>query len=290
MLTAVGCVAEGASEDLATADSQVIGGTSVPVGQWQDVVAVLGASGVCTGTLIAPTVVLTAAHCDSIDAERVVVGASDYRVDGVDHEVASFTAHPTFDVAVIVLATPVVGIAPRRIATSCTYDGFAQGMPVQLVGFGRTDQTRTADSKLHEAMVTVRDPSCMGGRGCNPDLAPNGEFVAAGESTNSCFGDSGGPVYLETPRGTLLIGAVSRGVADADAPCSGGAIYSRVDKVAAWIESTAAVELTTDSCDVQRAAAADDAAGCSTGGRCSSSALLVVLAVLFGFRRGRTAR
>src|SRR6188508_2660685 len=41
----------------------IIGGTSAPAGKWPDTVAVLGPQSACSGTLIAPDVVLTAGHC-----------------------------------------------------------------------------------------------------------------------------------------------------------------------------------------------------------------------------------
>ena len=43
----------------------IIGGTQAPPGKWPDAVAVIygGAGQECSGTLIAPTVVITAGHC-----------------------------------------------------------------------------------------------------------------------------------------------------------------------------------------------------------------------------------
>ena len=100
-------------------------------------------------------------------------------------------------------------------------------------------------------MAPVVDPDCSGGNGCNPQVAPGGEFVAGGGGTDSCFGDSGGPVYLDTPRGAVVIGAVSRGVDGAATPCGGGGIYVRTDKVIAWIEETAARAIAKDDCSAE---------------------------------------
>ena len=45
---------DGASYVDTASTAPVIGGTAVPAGKWPDAVAVLGAQGACTGTLIAP--------------------------------------------------------------------------------------------------------------------------------------------------------------------------------------------------------------------------------------------
>ena len=91
--------------------------------------------------------------------------------------------------------------------------GFAKAMDVHLVGFGLTEEAGTGNNThLNQAMAPVVDPECMGPYGCEHSIQPGGEFVAGGGGTDSCFGDSGGPVYLDTPRGVVAIGAVSRGV------------------------------------------------------------------------------
>ena len=55
----------------------IVGGDDVPQGRWRDATAVLflGEQG-CTGTLIAPTVVLTAGHCIDNELDSVLLGAN----------------------------------------------------------------------------------------------------------------------------------------------------------------------------------------------------------------------
>ncbi len=234
--------------------ANVIGGTAVPAGRWPDAVAVLGAQGSCTGTLIAPDVVLTAGHCADANPTEVIADTIDYNgTGGKRATVKSITAYPnwesSYDVAVIVLNAPITGVTPRKVGTSCTFEPFRAAMNVQLVGFGSTDiQGGGANTKLREASAPVTDPACTGGNGCVQAISPGGEFIAGGNGKDSCFGDSGGPVYLDTPRGTIVIGAVSRGLDNAATPCGGGGIYVRTDAVVAWIEATTGKTVSKDTC------------------------------------------
>src|SRR3954468_8047325 len=106
-LVAIVVVLGGASAAVHAADAPVVGGTTVPAGKWPDAVAVIGAQGSCTGTLIAPTVVLTAGHCAEINPSQIIANTTDYAVQsGVHVNVRSVTSYPawqsTYDLAVIV--------------------------------------------------------------------------------------------------------------------------------------------------------------------------------------------
>jgi len=234
--------------------SQVIGGTVVPAGKWPDAVAVLGAQGSCTGTLIAPDVVITAGHCAEVNPTQVIANTTNYNAaGGITAQVKSITAYPnwetSYDVSVIVLTAPFQGVTPRLLGTDCTFQSFANGAQVHLVGFGLTDTAGQGDNTtLHEATAPVTDADCSGGNGCVPGISPGGEFVAGGSGTDSCFGDSGGPVYLDTPRGPIVIGAVSRGLDSSPTPCGGGGIYVRTDKVADWLKTTSGKTIALDTC------------------------------------------
>jgi endonuclease G len=306
---------------LERAATPVIGGTAVPAGKWPDAVAVLGASGSCTGTLIAPDVVLTAGHCADANPTTVIANTTNYNgTGGVRATVKSITAYPnwetTFDVAVIVLNTPITSVAPRKIGAACTFQGFQNNMMVHLVGFGLTDTAGMGNNtQLREASAPIIDATCANGAGCAPGASPAGEFIAGGGGTDSCFGDSGGPVYLDTPRGTVVVGAVSRGLDNSATPCGGGGIYVRTDKVLAWIETTTGKTVSKDTCaagggetpenpdesggegtgggsgtgtpDDERAESSEITGGCSTGSGAGSGAALGIAMLLGGLRRRR---
>ncbi len=237
-----------------TRTEEIIGGTLVTAGKWPDTVAVLGTQGSCSGTLIAPDVVLTAGHCAG-GMTTVIANTLDYNATGGQRAtIKTHTAYPnwqtSYDVSVIVLNTPITGVTPRPIGTSCTFQSFSTKPSVQLVGFGLTDTAGTGNNtKLYEVTAPVTDADCTTtGAGCQTAVAPGGEFIAGGGGKDSCFGDSGGPVYLSTPRGPVVIGAVSRGLDSATTPCGGGGIYVRTDKVVQWIEQTTGKTVSKDLC------------------------------------------
>ncbi len=232
----------------------VIGGTQVPAGKWPDAVAVLG-QGACTGTLIAPDVVLTAGHCADMQPTQVIANSTDYAGGGgITAQVKSVTPYPnwenSYDVTVIVLTAPITGVTPRKVGTSCTFtEGFSDGKMVHLVGFGLTDTAGQGNNtRLNETMAPITDADCSGPGGCVTSISPGGEFIAGGGGKDSCFGDSGGPVYLDTPRGPVVVGAVSRGLDGAATPCGGGGVYVRTDKIVNWIEQTAGKPIEKDLC------------------------------------------
>ena len=271
----------------------VVGGSPAPPNTWPDAVAVIGHAGTCSGTLIGSDLVLTAGHCSEIEPAQIVADTVDYTRGGVGVEVAQTIVHPGwasgYDAAVLVLATPVPGIAPRAIGTACTFDAFDAGTAVELVGFGLTDAG--ANTVLHEASVPVTDPACTDGDGCRASIAPGGEFVAGGDGVDTCNGDSGGPVYLATPRGEVVVGVVSRGVAAASTACGGGGIYVRTDKLAGWLADVAseiATDVTIDACGSGVVPAVAEPAADVDGG-CDASrgqaGLFVALAALLVRRR-----
>lgn len=287
----------GASAAVASPAVPVVGGKPVAAGVYPDVVAVLAHDGACTGTLVAPDVVLTAGHCTTeITPEYVVVDTVDYgREGGEVIPVKQAIGYPdwehAYDVGAVVLAHPAKA-KPRAVARACNAPvaPASGGLPkVTVAGFGLTTKAGTGDnSKLNAAALRVTDPDCTQTFGCNAAIAPDGEFAAGGGGTDSCFGDSGGPAFVDVGGGAqALFGVVSRGVySQHNDPCGTGGIYVRADKVVAWVEKTTGRKLTRASCagDAKADDVADDAAdgagGCSAGG---AEALLGTVALLPGF-------
>ena len=234
--------------------TEVVGGTAVTPGDWPDCAAVLfGADVGCTGVLIAPTVVLTAGHCIG-GVTQVYLGTWDLtQPPGEAVDVVQEVAHPnwwsTYDVGVLILDTPSA-VPPRMIAHGCAHDRIVDGASATVVGWGATDTWGTVGTTdLMEADMSLEDADCSDpALGCNPSVSPGGELVAGGGGVDSCFGDSGGPLYLRTPGQDLLVGITSRAVATSAVPCGDGGIYVRPDAIIPWIELQTGVTLPVPDC------------------------------------------
>jgi endonuclease G len=240
----------------------VIGGSNASTGQWPDVAAVLYRQidgtemQMCTGTLVAPTVVLTAGHCDpSIDPnigtlDNVLLGTTSLArpQDGEILPVASIHQYPSSqsseDVTVLVLAQPAHE-TPRAIATGWARLDIINGASVELVGYGSIDKNGSDYvNELQEAKTTITDADCSMSSGCYAAAQPAGELGAGGMGIDTCPGDSGGPLYLLPSYGKFLAGVTSRSYDNATVACGQGGIYERPDKIVNWIEQVAGVPVT----------------------------------------------
>ena len=195
----------------------------------------------CTGTLIAPNVVVSAAHCpvQSGCDKRIFIGAN-LAGPGRVVDVAQSVVHPEYpksrlydDLVVLILAEPVEDVAPRKIASA---EPLSSARTTRLVGFGYTDFAGTTGYGQRR-FVDVGKASDDPDYGARPET----EFVAGavGLDKDSCRGDSGGPAYIDVDGEWLLAGATSRVTSIAPRPCGDGGIYTRVHAYVDWIESVA---------------------------------------------------
>lgn len=172
----------------------------------------------CTGTLISPTVVLTAGHCiRPIDRPppQVFFGGS-LENGGELWDAVEVQVHPDFrysplawDLALVILPGPA-RVSPARVLDR-SLGGWALGEQVRVVGFG-LPTGEGGDPLKREGYAVI-------------ESIDDATFRVAPSPSQPCRGDSGGPVFLDTETGAHLIGVVSNG----DFGCSHFAELTRVD-------------------------------------------------------------
>jgi endonuclease G len=232
---------------------EVIGGSAAAAGTWPDVAGVLypdqgSDEALCSGTLIAPSIVITAGHCytDNFVPDNVLIGTNSLAHPEQGETIAVRTGlvapnpETNEDVTALILAQPSTR-TPRALATGWAAVDIQNGAKVELVGYGAINSNgdQFVDA-LQQAETTVTDFNCTKSAGCRPADQPNGELGAGGNGIDTCPGDSGGPLYLETSYGTFLAGVTSRGYSNSTVVCSGGGIYERPDKFVAWLNTATA--------------------------------------------------
>ncbi len=234
----------------------VVGGSNATEGLWDDCAAVYFGNEVgCTGTLIAPNLVLTAGHCIDRSISKVKLATTNYNQGGEEIRVIQAIGHPqhwsNYDIGVLVLEHDAQ-TEPRPIAQGCILDQYLyDGADVAIVGYGAIDYWGNQYTPwLQEAYTTVVDHDCSDiSSGCYPAISPDGEIGAGGSGIDACYGDSGGPLYLITERGNFLVGATSRAFSYVQVPCRDGGIYVRADAVIDWIEGQTGVQIPMTTCN-----------------------------------------
>jgi len=244
---------------LALAAAVLLACSAEPRGESRYAVAVLGANGTCSGTLIAPNLVLTARHCvapdtggASVDCERdrflPPVGAESVRVstqiearsfaDGLPVAnvlVPSASAFCGNDIALLVLASNADG---DLAVPALDADTVARtGTTVTAVGYGTSAPGADDEGvrRRHDGVAVA----CIPGdptRDCTPgDFAMTDRELALGDGL--CEGDSGSGAFVLGAGAPTVIGVVSRSTIGATS-CT-DAVYTRTDAFAAFLRDGA---------------------------------------------------
>jgi secreted trypsin-like serine protease len=245
------------------ATASIVGGTTALSEEWPWAAFILAADAKgegfsCSGTVISPTLILTAGHCvEDIETGRktpaaqylVVTGSSDIR-DAALRQVSKVSrtiVNPNFnrfkvhgDAGLLVLATPTT-VPAVALAGPTDAALLAPNTPTWIAGWGLSGPLR----KLKRTPVLRRGATFVQERlYCRNHVRAYYPFfnyssqlctiTPPGFSIGTCHGDSGGPALAFREDGTpVQIGITSLGAADCDTHLPD--IFTRIDRIYSWI-------------------------------------------------------
>jgi hypothetical protein len=226
---------------------------------WPELAVLLGPVVTCTATLVGCRTAVTAAHCvcDAsgtgapceggavLDPTEMVVLAPHaglLRIGSI--EVApGYSFGVGGDVALLSFDYPLRGVPPRAI-NELARPGFATA--ATILGFGRTTEASDDAGVLRSGAVVTA--SCGNGvpnatHVCWNHIPP---FGAPGTESNTCSGDSGGPLFADVGAGPTLVGVHSGGFGSCEV--SGGSFDTDVFVHSAFLRDHAGVDLDQTRC------------------------------------------
>lgn len=232
-------------------DARVVGGRPVKSCQWPSTLLLDAGSHTCTGTLVHPRIMITAAHC--IKGRSFEVFSGDGMVGATKKTLKSrpveyCKSHPNFqgtmktpklDLAYCKLRQPVKDIAPMPILMGCEVDYLRENndLEVSVVGFGRRDPRDERKAGIKYEVNTKF-------LGISEGLASVGV-----SGKGPLQGDSGGPAYIRLPESKFKkdagwrvfgITSTSRGAGSPDGRANYGMAHTFVE----YLEKDSGIDVT----------------------------------------------
>ena len=208
----------------------------------------------CSGTLIAPTVFLTAGHCVEPPAVRARVwfdddleanteypdgGATSIEGEAVPHPDYNWGDSDPHDVGVVILDEPVdlptallpdPGLLTQLKKERVLEGGYEDGVYFKSVGYGRTLDGWPPPDLGSSPIRRVSESEYVALTKVFLHLSQKAKLEEGG----SCFGDSGGPIFWTDSEGNEIIVALT---STGDAQCVATGLDYRVDvpEILEWI-------------------------------------------------------
>lgn len=244
----------------------------------------------CTGVVIGPKTILTAAHCVSSDDlgsfevfepwKLKVVEKTNYIPEYEEknvREIKSIIMHEGFpvywpysdfdDLGVGVMNDIALINTKERLSTRPMDMLYTRGPPLKsgvtllVMGYGYILTTHTVRQRFTAGLTSL-------------SYVRDNEFWTFADPASPCGGDGGGPIFIEVDGEWLVAGITSR--SGYSLLCTEGAIYTMVPSYTDWIEDSAGNEQL----------GYEEPPGCSTG---TPSGLPILLLLILGllWRRKR---
>lgn len=190
----------------------------------------------CTGTLISPTVFLTAAHCDQGVSRVAVTFDQSYNSGTGTTYWGTWHADPNYrkaqsdphDIAVVVLDEPVTGITPAQLPAADSLSGLSGGTGITSVGYGAQSVTVDHGQTFHYADIRYVATGSI--NAVTKSWLRNSMNPAHGDG-GTCFGDSGGPNFLGA--GATETNIVAATTITGDSVCRATNVDYRLDTASA---------------------------------------------------------
>jgi len=285
-----------APHEMKGADAYIYYGTRDTTAAHQAVVLLYDdrSGGMCTGTLIASTWVLTAAHCVVDSSSLDVYFGNDQNTFTAQRESSQLIPHPNYvgtstnianDIALVRLSqaapsnvVPIPPLPPNLAITNSDV-----GTELEFVGFGVTE-TGTSGVKL--TVDQELGAQCSSASACNlaqsPYQIPGGSIAYTQSGGGPCSGDSGGPAFILRSGTEYVAGVTSYG----DQNCTQYGVSTKVDYFYNWIAGYTGgttAENCTNGADDDGDGAADCAdSDCASNAACQTSACTSPVALACG--------
>lgn len=192
----------------------------------------------CTGTLISPTVMLTAAHCNP-GTERVKVTFEAVVQNAAVMYTGRYVPHPNYragqddphDIAVIVFDRAITGITPSKLPTAGLFDtlknnGMLNGTKYTAAGYGGQERKFDDKGQPYISYEDKREYAVSEFGAMNPAWLRLSQNLSTGDA-GTCYGDSGGPNFIGAGTGETKV--IAGTTITGDAQCVQSNVIYRLD-------------------------------------------------------------